>query len=101
MYWKFSIQGAPVLSNTQSELSPLQISTHLKETIQTLDNLPPLVAHKTLEHYKEPFGLQKMQFRQLKEKGTPLLVSVVSDYPCQSNAFVLGIAATRYIDFFF
>jgi hypothetical protein len=36
---------------------------------QTLQYLPPSVAHKTLGHYKEPMGLQKMQFRMLKEKS--------------------------------
>jgi hypothetical protein len=69
MYWKFSIQGAPVLSNIQSEITPLQVPDVLNDTLHTLEFLPPSVAHKTLGHYKEPVGLQKQQFRQLKEKS--------------------------------
>jgi hypothetical protein len=69
LYWKFSAQGAPVLSNIRSEISPMQIPDPLTDTVHTLEYLPPSVAHKTLGHYKEPFGLQKMQFRQLKEKS--------------------------------
>ncbi|KAI2502417.1 hypothetical protein MHU86_12074 [Fragilaria crotonensis] len=69
MYWKFSMQGAPVLSNIKSEIPPLQVSDPLTDNIQVLEFLPPSVAHKTLGHYKEPVGIQKTQFRQLKEKS--------------------------------
>jgi hypothetical protein len=69
MYWKFSIPGAPVLSNIKSEIPPLQVTDPLTDNIQVLEFLPPSVAHKTLGHYKEPVGIQKMQFRQLKEKS--------------------------------
>ena len=69
LFWKFSLQGAPVLSNIQSEISPLQVLDPLTGRTQTLDFLPPSTAHKTLGHYKEPYGLQKMQFRQLKAKS--------------------------------
>ncbi len=47
----------------------LQIPDPLTGMVQTLDYLPPSVAHKTLGHYKEPCGLQKTQFRQLKQKS--------------------------------
>jgi hypothetical protein len=69
MYWKFSVQGAPVLSNVQSEIPPLQVTNPLTDNIHVMEFLPPSVAHKTLGHYKEPVGIQKMQFRQHKEKS--------------------------------
>lgn len=69
MSWKFSIQGAPVLSNIKSELPPLEVFDPLSNTTQLLEFLPPSVAHKTLGHHKEPVGLQKAQFRKLKEKS--------------------------------
>ena len=68
-FWKFSIQGAPVLSNVSKEIPLLQVLHPQSGRTQTLQYLPPSVAHKTLGHYKEPMGLQKMQFRMLKEKS--------------------------------
>jgi hypothetical protein len=45
LFWKFSLQGAPVLSNIQSEISPLQVLDPLTGRTQTLDFLPPSTAH--------------------------------------------------------
>ncbi|KAI2491874.1 hypothetical protein MHU86_22670 [Fragilaria crotonensis] len=72
-FWKFSSQGAPVLSNISREIPPLHILDPFTGQEQVLEYLPPSVAHKTLGHYKEPMGLQKMQFRQLKAKVTTSL----------------------------
>jgi hypothetical protein len=70
MAWKFSIQGAPVLSNMKSALPPMEVSDPLSDTIHSLEFLPPSVVHKTLGHYNKRFGLQKTQIRKLKEKAT-------------------------------
>jgi hypothetical protein len=69
LFWKFSIKGAPVLSNINSEILPLQVTDSSTAEPQTLKYLPPSVAHKTLGHYKEPVGTQKAQFRNLKAKS--------------------------------
>ena len=69
LYWKFSCQGAPVLVNVDSETQPVQVPAASSGNIQTLEYLPPTVAHKTLGHDKEPAGLQKAQFRTLKKKS--------------------------------
>jgi exonuclease III len=87
MAWKFSIQGAPVLSNIKSELPPLEVSDPLSDTIHSLEFLPPSVAHKTLGHYKEPFGLQKTQFRKLKEKSDQITEFLWSTYFTREEAW--------------
>ena len=56
-------------SQTLVPRSPLHVSDPHTGNIQALEYLPPSVAHKTLGHYKEPIGLQKTQFRKLKEKS--------------------------------
>ena len=58
VFWKFSAQGAPVLMNMRSELSPLIIRDPHSSQDQTLEYLQPYEAHKTLGHYKEPAGTQ-------------------------------------------
>lgn len=40
-FWKFSIQGAPVLSNIRQEITPLQVPDPYTGTWQTLEYLPP------------------------------------------------------------
>jgi hypothetical protein len=69
LYWKFSAQGAPVLCNLKSEIPALEVFDPITKTTKTLEYLPPTIAHKALGHYKEPFGLQKEQYRQLKLKS--------------------------------
>ena len=69
LYWKFSAQGAPVLSNIKSEIPELEVLDPISATTYTLEYLPPTMAHKTLGHYKDPSGLQKTQYRQLKLKS--------------------------------
>jgi hypothetical protein len=57
-FWKFSSsQGAPVLWNICREINPLHISDTNTGSVQILEYLPPLVAHKTLGQYNEPIGL--------------------------------------------
>ncbi len=69
LYWKFLAQGAPVLSNIKSEIPELEVLDPISATTYTLEYLPPTMAHKTLGHYKDPSGLQKTQYRQLKLKS--------------------------------
>ena len=78
MYWKFSTRGAPVLSNVQSEIRPIEVPDRDTNHNQTLEYLSPSVAHKILGHYKEPTGIQKMQFRQLKAKSDSITASLWS-----------------------
>jgi hypothetical protein len=69
LYWKFSIQGAPVLSNMKSEIEPLSaVDLHTEEVCE-LEYINPYQAHKTLGHHKEPAGTQAMQFNKLNEKS--------------------------------
>ena len=86
-FWKFSIQGAPVLSNISHEITPLQILDSHTGNAQTLEYLPPSVAHKTLGHYKEPMGLQKMQFRQLKAKSDDITAFLWSNHFTREEAW--------------
>jgi hypothetical protein len=51
VYWKFSVQGAPVLMNMRTELTPLTIRHPNSNQDQTLEYLHPYEAHKTLGHY--------------------------------------------------
>jgi exonuclease III len=67
--WKFSIQGAPVLSSVKAQVQSISVPHSLTGELQTLEYLPPSVAHKTLGHFKEPTGTQRVQFQQLKKKS--------------------------------
>ena len=69
LFWKFSLQGAPVLTNLKRELPSLQVNDPHTDTPYELEYLNPYSAHKTLGHYKEPAGTQLAQFKHLKEKS--------------------------------
>ena len=69
MYWKFSIQGAPVLASCPKEYHRIEVTDPITSQTQTLEYLSPHLAHKTLGHYKEPAGTQLTQFRQLSKKS--------------------------------
>jgi hypothetical protein len=69
MYWKFSMQGAPVLTNMNKEIPQLTVQDPYTNQPCDLEYLNPYQAHKTLGHFKEPAGIQTAQFNQLKEKS--------------------------------
>jgi hypothetical protein len=69
LYWQFASHGAPVLGNIISNAQPITVPDPLSGEKYTMEYLPPSVAHKTLGHYKEPMGIQKVQFQRLKEKS--------------------------------
>ena len=69
VFWRFSVQGAPVLMNMKSELPPLTVNDPITNDEHLLEYLHPYAAHKTLGCYKEPAGIQVKQFEQLKEKS--------------------------------
>ena len=69
LYWRFSIQGAPVLANCPHEYRSIEVTDPHSSTPQVLEYLTPHSAHKTLGHYKEPAGTQITQFNQLKKKS--------------------------------
>ena len=69
VFWKFSMQGAPILTNTSSEVQPIEVMDPYTNSCQPLQYLSPYTAHKTLGYYKEPAGIQKAQFDKLLEKS--------------------------------
>ena len=69
VFWKFSIQGAPVLTNMKNEIPSLTVLDPYTEQPCDLEYLNTYQAHKTLGHYKEPAGIQAEQFKQLKQKS--------------------------------
>jgi hypothetical protein len=71
----------------KSELLPLEVSDPFSDTTQSLEFLPPSVAHKTLGHYKEPVGLQKTQFWRLKEKSDHITEFLWSTYFTREEAW--------------
>ena len=88
LYWKFSAQGAPVLSNIKSEIPELEVLDPISATTYTLEYLPPTMAHKTLGHYKDPSGLQKTQYRQLKLKSDSITDFLWSTYLTREEAWL-------------
>jgi hypothetical protein len=72
LYWKFSAQGAPVLASIPPKYRQIEVIDPISGQEQTLEYLPPYSAHKTLGHYKEPAGIQKMQFQQLLKKSNAI-----------------------------
>ena len=69
VFWKFSMQGAPVLTNMSSEVPPIKVTDTYTGNLQELQHLSPYTAHKTLGHHKEPAGVQAVQYKSLKEKS--------------------------------
>jgi exonuclease III len=69
VFWRFSVQGAPVLMNMKAELPPITVVDPTSLQPQELEYLNPYEAHKTLGYYKEPAGIQVQQFTKLKEKS--------------------------------
>ena len=69
VFWKFSLQGAPVLTNMSSEVPLIEVTDPYTNARQPLQYLSPYTAHKTLGYYKEPAGTQKVQFEKLLEKS--------------------------------
>ena len=72
LFWKFSIQGAPVLTNPKSEVPAMTVTDPHTNTTCELEYVNPYSAHKTLGCYKEPAGTQVTQFKQLKEKSNSI-----------------------------
>jgi hypothetical protein len=58
LFWKFSIQGAPVLTNLKDEVPAMTVTDPHADTTYELEYLNPYSAHKTLGCYKEPPGLK-------------------------------------------
>ena len=69
LFWKFSIQGAPVLTHLKNDVPPMEVTDPHTNTTCELEYLNPYSAHKTLGCYKEPAGTQVTQFKKLKEKS--------------------------------
>jgi hypothetical protein len=69
LVWKFSRQGAPVLTNCEPALRNLPVQDPITGLEHSMGYLAPHSAHKTLGHYKEPAGTQKQQFEQLQRKS--------------------------------
>ena len=68
-YWKFTMQGAPILTNVSSEVPNIQVTnSSTGSTPQQLQYLSPYTAHKTLGHQKEPAGVNSEQFKFLKKR---------------------------------
>jgi exonuclease III len=88
LYWKFSSQGAPVLCNIQSEIPALEVPDPITNTSETLEYLPPTKAHKTLGHFKEPSGLHKEQYRQLKAKSDQITDFLWSTHLTREEAWL-------------
>ena len=51
LFWKFSLQGAPVLTNMKRELPQLTVSNPYTKATCELEYLNPYSSHKTLGHY--------------------------------------------------
>ena len=69
VYWKFSKQGALVLTNLPDEVPSLEVPDPHTNVHHQLEYLSPYTAHKTLGYHKEPAGGQIVQFQKLKEKS--------------------------------
>jgi hypothetical protein len=69
LYWRFSMQGAPVLANCPPEYRSMEVIDPHTTKVMTLEYLTPHSAHKTLGHFKEPAGTQITQFKELKKKS--------------------------------
>jgi hypothetical protein len=69
VFWKFSKQGAPVLTNMSDEIPPIEVVDPHTNISHLMEYLSPYAAHKTLGHYKEPAGLQQEQYKRLLEKS--------------------------------
>ena len=69
LHWHFSSSGAPVLINVKSMSQPIKVHNPVTHVDEPLEYLSPTQAHKTLGHYKDPAGLQVMQYNQLKAKS--------------------------------
>jgi hypothetical protein len=67
--WKYTMQGAPVLSNVSNEEPNIQVTNSSTGFSQDLQYLSPYTAHKALGHHKEPAGVNSEQFKALKEKS--------------------------------
>jgi hypothetical protein len=69
LFWKFSLQGASVLTNLKRESPLLTVRDPYTNATCELEYLNPYSAHKTLGHYKEPAGTQLSRFKHLKERS--------------------------------
>lgn len=69
VFWRFLVQGAPVLITMNSESPPLPVVDPIITEEHILEDLHPYAAHKTLGYYKESARIQVKQFEQLKEKS--------------------------------
>ena len=67
--WRFSKQGAPVLTNMSAETPTIEVVDPHTNISQPMEYLSPYTAHKTLGHYKEPAGSQQEQYTRLLEKS--------------------------------
>jgi hypothetical protein len=72
----------------QSEIRPIEVPDRDTSHNQTLEYLPPSVAHKTLGHYKEHTGIQKTQFRQLKAKSDNITAFLWSTHLTREEAWI-------------
>ena len=68
LFWKFSIQGSPVLCPSFPDIT-IRVWDTPSETYQTVPILSAYQAHKTLGHYKDPAGNQHEQLKQMKIKS--------------------------------
>jgi hypothetical protein len=69
MAWQFTGAGSPVLTTDTGKYSGASVTDSTTGEGKLLKYLSPYKAHKTLGHYKEPAGIQKEQYRQLKRKS--------------------------------
>ena len=68
MEWIYSRQGAPVLSPLHRKDVQIQVSDPTINCSSTLQVLSRFRAHKTLEHFQEPTGVQTEQYRRLLQE---------------------------------
>ena len=72
MEWIYSRQGAPVLSPLHRKDVQIQVSDPTINCSSTLQVLSRFRAHKTLEHFQEPTGVQTEQYRRLRKMSSML-----------------------------
>ncbi|KAI2514379.1 hypothetical protein MHU86_272 [Fragilaria crotonensis] len=70
--WKFTASGSPVLYNDRENYGTVTVPDALAGEDQELQYLSTYEAHKTLGHYKEPAGTQRVQFKKLQDKSKEL-----------------------------
>ncbi|KAI2493074.1 hypothetical protein MHU86_21458 [Fragilaria crotonensis] len=88
VHWKFATSGAPVLCNDREQFGGVAVSDVITGESYELQYLAPYEAHKTLDHYKEPSGIQTTQYRKLWEKSNALTSFLWSNHITREEAWI-------------